>query len=54
MLLNGNTTDKNIQLPPGTWTLAVDGNIINENGLRQVTSTMVVPATTAFVLYKMD
>ena len=54
VLLNGNTTDKNIQLPLGKWTLAVDGNLINEHGLRQVTSSVILPATTAYVLYKLD
>ena len=54
VLLNGNTTDKNIQLPPGKWKLAVDGTKIDENGLGQISSNLILPATTAFVLYKLD
>jgi len=53
VLLNGNKTEKDITLPPGSWTLVVDGKTVNEKGLKQITSTISVPATTAFVLYKM-
>ena len=52
ILLNGNSTDKNIELPAGTWILAVDGITIDEKGLKKIETKVTVPATTAFVLYK--
>ena len=54
VLLNGNNTNKVIQLPAGTWTLAVDGYDVNENGIKKIASKVTVPATTAFVLYKLN
>jgi len=53
VLLNGNKTDKQIPLPAGTWSVAVDGKTVNEKGLQQLSSTISIPATTAYVLYKM-
>lgn len=53
VLLNGNKTDKEISLPAGTWRVAVNGKTVNEKGLQQLTSTISIPATTAYVLYKM-
>lgn len=54
VLLNGNKTDKNLQLPAGNWILAVDGNTVNEKGLKQLASEVTVPATTAYILYKLN
>ena len=53
VLLNGNKNDKEISLPAGTWRVAVNGKTVNEKGLQQLTSTISIPATTAYVLYKM-
>ena len=53
VLLNGNKTDKTFQLPAGNWTLSVDGSTVNEHGLKQFVSTISIPGTTGFVLYKM-
>jgi pullulanase len=53
VLLNGNKADKTIQIPAGNWILAVDGNDINEKGIKQLASKVTVPATTAFILYKL-
>ena len=53
VLLNGNTAEKVIDLPAGSWTLAVDGNDVNERGIMKITTRVTVPATTAFVLYKL-
>jgi len=40
-------------MPAGNWRLAVDGNTINENGIRDVTpGEMPLPATSAYVLYE--
>ena len=54
VLLNGNNSDKSMELPTGDWNIAVDGNKVNEQGLKQVTSKINVPATTALVLYKLN
>ena len=54
VLLNGNNIDKSMELPAGDWNIAVDGNKVNEQGLKQVTSKINVPATTALVLYKLN
>jgi len=54
VLLNGNKTDKNFQLPAGKWMLAGDGNYINEKGVKRLASQVVVPATTAIILYKLN
>ncbi|MCW3110590.1 MAG: pulA [Segetibacter sp.] len=55
VLLNGSQHDKTIKIPEGTWTLVVDGDKINEKGIRKISSSEVtLPGTTAFVMYKMD
>jgi pullulanase len=52
VLLNGDKTNKNFSLPPGNWTLVADGQTINEKGLKQLSSEIIIPATSGFVLYK--
>lgn len=54
VILNGNNTEKDLDLPEGNWTLAVDGYTINENGMKKIATKVTVPATTAFVLYKLN
>lgn len=54
VLLNGNNTNKEIELPTGTWILAVDGHNVNESGIKKISSKVTVPAATAFVLYKLN
>lgn len=54
VLLNGNKADKTIQIPAGNWILAVDGNNVNEKGIKQLASKVSVPATTAFILYRIN
>ena len=52
VILNGNTSDKKVKLPPGNWTVAVDGNIVNERSILKVTGAeLPVSATSAYVLY---
>jgi pullulanase len=52
VILNGNTTEKNINIPPGNWVLAADENMINENGIKNINAgTITIPATAAYVLY---
>ena len=53
VLLNGDNADKSISLPKGEWTLAVDGNKVNEKGIRKITTAEItLPGTTAYVLYR--
>ena len=53
LLFNANKDDKQMPVPAGNWTLVGDGNMVNEKGIRQVNSaTVVVPGTTAYILYK--
>jgi len=52
VILNGNTSDKKVKLPPGNWTVAVDGNVINERSVLKVSGAeLPVSATSAYVLY---
>lgn len=53
ILLNGTPTDKTIKIPAGTWTLAGDGNTINEKGLKQISANVTLPSATAYILYKL-
>ena len=52
VILNGDKTEKEIGLPEGQWTVAMDGNTINEAGIKQVDTKMIVPAISAMVLYR--
>ena len=53
VIFNGNTMDKKFNIPPGNWTLAADGNTINENGIKQInTGETPIPATSAYILYE--
>jgi pullulanase len=52
VVINGDKADKNIKLPPGSWTLVGDGNEINEQGIRNIGSTeLTLPGTTAYILF---
>jgi pullulanase len=53
VIFNGNSTAKSVSVPQGNWTLAVDGQTVNPDGIRQMnTSAVSVPARTAMVLWK--
>ena len=54
VVLNGDKTDKEVELPEGNWILAVDGFNVEENGIKKTSAKVIVPATTAFVLYKLN
>ncbi len=54
VLLNGEAKTKNITLPAGNWTLVADGNTINEKGLMQMSGEVELPATSGYLLYKMN
>lgn len=52
VILNGNTTDQTIKIPAGKWTVAADGNTINEAGIKTVEDgNFNITATAAYVLY---
>jgi pullulanase len=52
LILNGNTSPKNVKIPTGNWTLAVDENTINEGGIKKIAAGDInIPANTAYVLY---
>lgn len=53
VLLNGSRQEKNFSLPAGQWTLAVDGDIIREKGIKKISASVVqLPATSAWVLFQ--
>lgn len=53
VVLNGNTSDKKIIIPPGNWTLAADGDIINEQGIKPVNAgEIMVPAISIYLLFE--
>ena len=53
LIFNGSKDAKTVSIPAGSWTLAADGDKIDEAGISQVSSSMVsVPGTTAYILYK--
>ena len=54
VILNGNATEKNIQLPAGKWMLASDGIIVKETGIKEITEKLSVPSTSALILFKQD
>jgi pullulanase len=53
VIFNGNTADKKITVPQGNWTLAADGNTINERGIKQANGgDMQISAASAYILYE--
>jgi pullulanase len=54
VILNGDAAEKTVKLPEGKWTLAVDGNVVNEKGISKSNSgELKVAGTAAYVLYGM-
>ena len=52
VILNGNTGEKSVVLPEGTWTLAADGNSIDQKGISTgLKNAITVKGTTAYVLF---
>jgi pullulanase len=53
VIFNGNTDDKKITIPKGSWILAADENAIGESGIRNInTSEILLHATSAYILYE--
>lgn len=54
VLLNGNAASRTVSLPAGKWALAVDGEKVNQQGIKAVAgNTIIIPATTAYILYQL-
>jgi len=52
VLINGDKANKTIKMPVGNWTLAADGNEINEQGIKKISSNEItLPGTTAYILF---
>jgi pullulanase len=52
VMLNGNTEEKVVKIPPGSWTLVADENSINEKGIKRTDAeSITIPATTVYILY---
>jgi pullulanase len=53
VIFNGSTSDKKVIIQAGKWKMAVDGNGIDEKGLKNIgAGEMPVAATSACVLYE--
>ena len=53
VVFNGNKTRQTIRIPEGNWKVALDGEGINEEGLRTITSNMLtIPGIAAMVLFE--
>ncbi|HVW15649.1 MAG TPA: type I pullulanase [Mucilaginibacter sp.] len=53
VIFNGNTAGKKVTIPPGSWTIAVNGHSVEETGIRTISGTkLTIPATSACILYR--
>jgi pullulanase len=53
VLLNGNQSEKTIDLPDGNWTLVTNGETINEKGIKEnIHSHILLSGTAAYVLFQ--
>jgi len=53
VVLNGSASTKQVKIPSGNWVLAGDGDKIDQNGIKNINTTLIdVPGTTAYILYK--
>lgn len=51
VVYNGRDQDQTVPVS-GRWTLAVSGSIINEEGIRQISGSVTVPATSMMVAFR--
>lgn len=54
VLFNGDATDKSMPLPEGKWTIAVDGDTVNEKGMGNPVGKVKIPATSALLLFRAE
>ncbi|MCC6279604.1 MAG: type I pullulanase [Saprospiraceae bacterium] len=53
VIFNGNPAAKTVQLPPGKWAVVLEGDVINEKGIREETrSHAEVPGISAMILFE--
>ena len=53
VILNGNSASKNVSVPDGGWTVALDGKVYQESGIHTITeNTLAIDGRTALVLYQ--
>ncbi|HEX3385995.1 MAG TPA: alpha-1,6-glucosidase domain-containing protein, partial [Mucilaginibacter sp.] len=53
VIFNGNGSDKKIIIPQGNWKMVVDGNVVNEKGIKSVAAgEMTISASSACVLFE--
>lgn len=50
VVLNGNSGEQSLALPPGEWTVMLDGATLDEAGVTQVKNTLRVPGVAAMIL----
>ncbi|MDB5251782.1 MAG: type pullulanase, partial [Flaviaesturariibacter sp.] len=52
VLLNGATSGTTVTLPPGTWTVAANGETVDQRGLGSKSGSIALGATTGWVLFR--
>ena len=53
VVLNGSKINQTVKLPSGNWTLAANGDMVNEKGISKIEgATVTVPGTSAFILFQ--
>jgi len=53
VILNGSKDAKTVNIPAGKWVLVGDGDKVNQAGIEKISTTTVnIPGTTAYILYK--
>ena len=50
VIYNGHRSGQPVDLPPGDWTVVLDGSIVDEGGIRQVKGNVTAPASAAMIL----
>jgi|TARA_B110000495_G_scaffold70741_1_gene60380 hypothetical protein len=53
--INGeNSNAIETELPEGTWRVIADGEKVNINGIREISGTITLPATSGMVLQRVN
>ena len=52
VLFNANNTIGQVDLPKGNWTIAVNGETINESGIGDLHDVISLNSTSAYVLFQ--
>jgi len=51
VVFNGSQESKELDLPEGSWTVALEDFVINEDGIRKVSERLEINASSAIVLF---